>query len=84
MVALLSFQKILTITPIPHIKSLVHIFGCVGMHQIDHHLDSEGVGCIYQLLELVGSAETRGNTEKTGNVVSERAIVWMFNDAHHL
>ena len=54
------------------------------MHQVYYYLYPHSVRLVDQLLELVRRAEARGNAEKIGAVVSERAIVGVLDDSHYL
>ncbi len=56
----------------------------MGVHEVYYYLYPHSVGLVNELLELVGGSEARGNAEKIGAVISERAIVGVFDDSHYL
>jgi hypothetical protein len=56
----------------------------MGMHQINDHLDVSLVGFIDELFELVGSAESTGDTEVTAHMVAEGTVVRVLENSHQL
>jgi hypothetical protein len=56
----------------------------VRVHDIQQHSQPELVCSINQALELLGSTVSRTNSEERGDLVSERRIVGVLHDGHHL
>lgn len=76
--------EVLVLGAVPEVDALEHILGGVGVHEVDDHLDAPPMGLVDQLLELVGLAETTGDTEEVADVVAEGSVVGVLQDGHQL
>ena len=54
------------------------------MNNIHNYGNAERVCFVYKRFQFFRCAESAGGSEETGNVVAERAIVWVLLDSHNL
>ncbi len=77
-------MKVLVVSSVPHVDTLIDVLGRMGMYNVNDDFDSVLVRLVDQLLEFVRLSESGGDTEEVRDMVAKRAVVRMLHNSHDL
>ena len=69
---------------VEHIDSFGGILHRVGMDHIQKHPDPHGMGGVYKIFQVLGSAEPTGRGKEIGHLIAEASIIGMLHNGHEL
>ena len=69
---------------VKEVDALGHIAHGVGVDQVQHHPQSQLMGPVHQVLEVLRRAEPAGGREEVGHLIAEAGVVGVLHHRHQL
>ena len=82
--ALYALVKVLVIAAVELVQTVKHVLGRVTVDDIQQDGDSQAVGRVHQLFQIIGQAVATAGGKEAVDLVAETGVVGVLHDCHEL